>query len=285
MFNLIQIINCNRASALLLVAALFCAPSYSYSKDSQTAKASNKIETLSQNTSSQQKKKLTVKGSIKDHEGEPLVGVSIREEGSSNGTITDMNGQFQITVDQGACILCSYVGFQEKRIFCTNDQDIDINLEIDRKFLEEVVVVGYGTQKKVNLTGAVEQVNNKTLKDRPIVNIASGLQGLVPNLNIETNAGPSNSIKKINIRGMTSFNRAEPLILVDNVEMSLNQINPADIESISVLKDASSAAIYGARAAYGVVLIPHVVDRRVKNLLCKFRLWAIGKNQVKNLNY
>ena len=197
---------------------------------------------------------MTVKGVIKDYDGEPLISVAVREEGTQNGTYTDLDGNFSLEVKKGSCILISYIGFKEKRILCTNDQDIDIILEIDKKLLEEVVVVGYGTQKKVNLTGAIDQVTDEKLKDRPIVNLSQGLQGIVPNLNIETSSEP-NSSSRINIRGMTSFNQSQPLVLVDNVQMSIDQVNPNDVESISVLKDASSAAIYGARAAYGVILI------------------------------
>ena len=122
--------------------------------------------------------------------------------------------------------------------------------------MDEVVVVGYGTQKKANLSGAVAAVDGKVLQDRPITNIGQGLQGVVPNLNITmNNGGAPGATSSFNIRGNTSLNGGSPLVLVDNVQMDANLVNPDDIESISVLKDAASASIYGARAAYGVILI------------------------------
>src|SRR5690606_21665148 len=132
-------------------------------------------------------------------------------------------------------------------------------LEQDSQVLSEVVVqVGYGTQKKVNLSGAVDQVSSKVLENRPISNVAQGLQGMIPNLNIQFNSAGPGASADINIRGITSINGGGPLILIDNVQSSsaeLNLIAPQDIESISVIKDASAAAIYGARAAFGVILI------------------------------
>jgi TonB-dependent SusC/RagA subfamily outer membrane receptor len=126
----------------------------------------------------------------------------------------------------------------------------------ETELLDEIVVVGYGTQKKVNLTGAVESVSGSVLENRPITNIGQGLQGIVPNLNITmNNGGAPGGASNFNIRGTTSLNGGSPFNLVDNVQMDANLVSPEDIESISVLKDAASAAIYGARAAYGVILI------------------------------
>ena len=242
-----------RAKAVLLAFGIVCAPIPIYGVSAHLEAALPSAPSPLK-LAHEQQKKLKVTGVIRDNEGLPLVGVNVREEDTNNGAITNERGYFALQVKPGSCLIFSYIGFKEKRLICTTNQDLDLELEIDRKLLEEVVVVGYGTQKKVNLTGALDQVESKALKDRPIVNIASGLQGLVPNLNIESGTGTRGGTR-LNIRGMTSFNQAQPLVLVDNVEMSLDQINPADVESISVLKDASSAAIYGARAAYGVLLI------------------------------
>ena len=152
-------------------------------------------------------------------------------------------------------MVVSFVGYQNTEVKW-NGQPLTIVLKEDTKVLDEVVVVGYGTQKKANLSGAVAAVGGKVLQDRPITNIGQGLQGVVPNLNITmNNGGAPGATSSFNIRGNTSLNGGSPLVLVDNVQMDANLVNPDDIESISVLKDAASASIYGARAAYGVILI------------------------------
>jgi TonB-linked SusC/RagA family outer membrane protein len=152
-------------------------------------------------------------------------------------------------------LVVSFVGYQNTEVKW-NGQPLTIVLKEDTKVLDEVVVVGYGTQKKANLSGAVAAVDGKVLQDRPITNIGQGLQGVVPNLNITmNNGGAPGATSSFNIRGNTSLNGGSPLVLVDNVQMDANLVNPDDIESISVLKDAASASIYGARAAYGVILI------------------------------
>ena len=154
-----------------------------------------------------------------------------------------------------ALLVVSFVGYQNTEVKW-NGQPLTIVLKEDTKVLDEVVVVGYGTQKKANLSGAVAAVDGKVLQDRPITNIGQGLQGVVPNLNITmNNGGAPGATSSFNIRGNTSLNGGSPLVLVDNVQMDANLVNPDDIESISVLKDAASASIYGARAAYGVILI------------------------------
>src|SRR5690606_23760664 len=147
----------------------------------------------------------------------------------------------------------TYVGYVTQEIRYEGQDRLDVQLEEDTQALDEVVVVGYGTQRRVNLTGAVESVSGSVLENRPITNIGQGLQGVVPNLNITmNNGGAPGASSNFNIRGTTSLNGGSPLVLVDNVQMDPNLVNPDDIESISVLKDAASAAIYGARAAYGV---------------------------------
>ncbi len=143
---------------------------------------------------------------------------------------------------------------------------INVRLEEERTGLEEVVVVGYGTQKKVNLSGAVNSIDTKELENRPIVNLSQGLQGVAPNLNIDFVSGEPGQAARINIRGTTSINGGEPLILIDGVpapSAELNRLAPEDVADISVLKDASSAAIYGARAAFGVLLITTQVPKMV----------------------
>lgn len=196
------------------------------------------------------------KGIVKDVNGEAIIGASVVVKGTTIGTITGFDGDFEISgVEKGSIIQISYVGFLTQELKW-DGQPINITLKEDSKTLEEVVVVGYGTQKKVNLTGAVAMTEGDILEDRPIANLAQGLQGAIPNLNITMPSGNPNATATFNIRGTTSLNGGSALILVDGVETNdISLLNPQDIESVSVLKDASSAAVYGARAAFGVVLI------------------------------
>ena len=199
---------------------------------------------------------IKVTGTVIDETGLPVIGANVVEKGTTNGTITDMDGKFALDVPQGAVISITYVGYTEQTFTITDNKPLNITLKEDSETLGEVVVVGYGTQKKENLTGAVAAVGGEVLENRPITNIGQGLQGVVPNLNVTMSSGGApGSDSDFNIRGNNSINGGSPLVLVDNVQMDPNLINPDDIESISVLKDAASAAIYGARAAYGVILI------------------------------
>ena len=195
-------------------------------------------------------------GVVTDTTGETVIGASVVVKGTTNGTITGLDGDFSLSgVTKGSILVVSFVGYQNTEVKW-NGQPLTIVLKEDTKVLDEVVVVGYGTQKKANLSGAVAAVDGKILQDRPITNIGQGLQGVVPNLNITmNNGGAPGATSSFNIRGNTSLNGGSPLVLVDNVQMDANLVNPDDIESISVLKDAASASIYGARAAYGVILI------------------------------
>lgn len=195
-------------------------------------------------------------GVVTDTTGETVIGASVVVKGTTNGTITGLDGDFSLSgVTKGSILVVSFVGYQNTEVKW-NGQPLTIVLKEDTKVLDEVVVVGYGTQKKANLSGAVAAVDGKVLQDRPITNIGQGLQGVVPNLNITmNNGGAPGATSSFNIRGNTSLNGGSPLVLVDNVQMDANLVNPDDIESISVFKDAASASIYGARAAYGVILI------------------------------
>ena len=195
-------------------------------------------------------------GVVTDTTGETVIGASVVVKGTTNGTITGLDGDFSLSgVTKGSILVVSFVGYQNTEVKW-NGQPLTIVLKEDTKVLDEVVVVGYGTQKKANLSGAVAAVDGKVLQNRPITNIGQGLQGVVPNLNITmNNGGAPGATSSFNIRGNTSLNGGSPLVLVDNVQMDANLVNPDDIESISVLKDAASASIYGARAAYGVILI------------------------------
>lgn len=207
----------------------------------------------------QQEKKITVTGFVKDASGEPLIGVNVLVKGSTNGAVTDLDGKYSLrNVAPNAVIRISYIGYKTRNISLNGRSSLDVTLEEDGEVLDEVVVVGYGVQKKANLSGAVDAITSKVLEDRPITSVGQGLQGALPNLNITINSGSANEAAGFNIRGTTSINGGEPLVLIDNVPTTvdeLSRLNPNDIDNLSVLKDAASAAIYGARAAFGVVLV------------------------------
>ena len=197
------------------------------------------------------------KGLVKDATGESVIGASVVVKGTTNGTITDFDGNFSLDgIKKGDVIVISYVGYQTQEIKW-NGSPLNVILKEDSKTLSEVVVVGYGTQKKANLSGSVAMVDSKELENRPIQNVSSGLQGLMPGVAITgTNGAPGQDSGKIRVRGIGTLNEAGPYILVDGIETgTLSAVDPNDIESISVLKDAASAAIYGSKAANGVVLI------------------------------
>ena len=198
-----------------------------------------------------------VNGLVVDVNGEPVIGASVVEKGTTNGGITDINGKFTLNVKPGSTLQISFVGYQTQEVKAT--KTVKVVLKEDSELLSEVVVVGYGTQKKANLTGAVATVDvNKTLDSRPIADIGRGLQGSVPGVNITIPTGEIGSDPLIKIRGQIGSieGEATPLILLDNVEIpSIQMVNPNDIESISVLKDAASSSIYGSKAAFGVILI------------------------------
>ncbi|MGA0560657.1 SusC/RagA family TonB-linked outer membrane protein [Larkinella sp. VNQ87] len=188
--------------------------------------------------------------------GEPLPGVSVVIKGTTQGTNTDNTGKYTLRLpNPNATLVISFIGYLRQEVAVNGRSTVDVVLEVDTKSLDEVVVVGYGTQEKVNLTGAVGLADRKRLENRPIASVGEGLQGVIPNLNVNVRNGDPAQPITFNIRGYESINGGSPLILVDNVPMDLNRVNPNDIESISVLKDASAAAVYGARAAFGVVLV------------------------------
>jgi TonB-linked SusC/RagA family outer membrane protein len=200
-----------------------------------------------------------VSGNVIDASGEPVAGANVMEKGASNGAVTDVDGNFSLMVQgDNAVLQISYIGYVKQEVTVGARTVLNVTLTEDAQALEEVVVVGYGTQKKGNLSGAVNTISAKALEGRVVTNANTALQGLSPNLNITRQSGAATSAPAINIRGYTSINGGDAFILVDNVPTSASEfarMNPSDIESVTVLKDASSAAIYGARAAFGVVLV------------------------------
>ena len=201
---------------------------------------------------------INVTGTVNDALG-PVIGASVVEKANTgNGTITDMDGNFSLMVPSDATLVISFVGYATQEIPLNGRTSISVNLKEDTEMLQEVVVVGFGTQKKVNLTGSIGIADAKDLEARPVSNATQALQGLVPGLQISTNTGELDKNMSINIRGAGTIgdgSSGSPLILIDGMEGDLNTVNPQDIENISVLKDAAAASIYGSRAPFGVILV------------------------------
>ena len=201
--------------------------------------------------------RITITGTVSDEKGAPLPGSTVQLKGTTTGGLTDLNGKYSIEVPgPNSTIVFSFVGYAPKEVQVLNQTVINVALKEDVQGLEEVIVVGYSTQKKANLTGAVDQVTSGSLENRTMSNLTQGLKGVVPNLNIRLLDGKPNQAPSFNIRGLTSIGQGgSALVLIDGVEGDASMINPNDIANISVLKDAASASIYGARGAFGVVLI------------------------------
>jgi TonB-linked SusC/RagA family outer membrane protein len=197
-----------------------------------------------------------VEGTVTDSKGTPLEGVTVVVKGTTNAILTDNKGRYSLNAETGSTIVFSYSGLLNKEEKVDARPMINVSLQENPSTLENVVVVGYGTQRKVNLSGAVAQVTGKELTNRPTPNVTGALQGVLPGLTVVRGSGkPGGEGYGIRIRGFTSANSANALVLVDGIEQDLNLIDPSDVESISVLKDASASAIYGARAAAGVILV------------------------------
>ena len=198
-----------------------------------------------------------VNGLITDSSGEPLIGVSIQVKGTTHGTISDLDGKFMLLAKTGDILRISYVGYTPQEIKLTGNQQLRIIMEEDTKRLEEVVVVGYGTQKKVNLTGSVSSITADELANKPVMSTAQALAGLAPGLSVLQTSGRPGTGATVKIRGTGTFSNAgtDPLVLIDGLSGSIDDVDPNDIQSISFLKDAASASIYGNRAANGVILI------------------------------
>lgn len=216
------------------------------------------MDVISETTESVLQEKKMVNGVVVDATGMPVIGANVMEKGTTNGTITDMDGKFSLEVDKDATLIFSYIGFADQEIKVGNQTRLSITLKEDAEALDEVVVVGFGTQKKVNLTGAVSSVTSEAFENRSVSNVSQALQGSMPGLNITQSHGYLDSTPDINIRGVGTIGEGSsgaPLILIDGMEGDMNRLNPQDIESVSVLKDAAASSIYGSRAPFGVILI------------------------------
>jgi len=198
----------------------------------------------------------TVTGTIKDDGGLPLPGVSIIIKGTTMGTVTGIDGDFSLSnVSNNAVLVFSFIGMETQEMVVGTQTAINVTMATLSIGLEEVVTIGYGTQKKVNLTGSIAMVTAERLENRPISSVGQGMQGVIPNLNITIRNGDPTRSADLNVRGYESINGGSPLVLVDGVPMNMDKLNPNDIQSITVLKDAAAAAIYGSRAAFGVILV------------------------------
>ncbi|MGB3780542.1 MAG: SusC/RagA family TonB-linked outer membrane protein [Tunicatimonas sp.] len=246
--KLLHLLRWCRCLAVLLVPCLTTSLLFASPESEKTDANDEKVTTSAI---------FTVRGTIIDaNSREGVPGVNVLVKGTSVGTITDASGAFSLNAPNANDTLqITSIGYLTQTVPINNRAEINVSLAEDIKSLEEVIVVGFGTQEKVNLTGAVGTADGEVLEARPIANTAEGLQGVIPNLNIAPTSGDPAAPIVFNVRGYNSINGGEPLVLVDNIPMDLNRINPTDIESISVLKDASASAIYGARAAFGVILV------------------------------
>lgn len=204
-----------------------------------------------------QEQPVAIKGVVLDSNNEPIIGANILEKGTVNGTISDLNGEFVLNVQPGATLLFSYIGYINKEEVATDNQPMTIQLKEDSQNLDEVVVVGYGIQKKSVVTAAISRVTSKELSNSTPTRIEDVLKGKVSGVQIMQNSGQPGTASQVRIRGIGTINNSDPLYIVDGMPISsgIDYLNPRDIESIEVLKDAASAAIYGARAANGVILI------------------------------
>ncbi|WP_373155533.1 TonB-dependent receptor [Bacteroides cellulosilyticus] len=202
-------------------------------------------------------KTFVLKGRVIDPAGEGVIGANVKVLNSTEGTITDMDGNFSLTVALNARLSVSYIGYATQEVVVKDQRPMNITLREDTRLIDEVVVVGYGVQKKANLTGAVSMVKMEdVLGNRPVTSVSTALKGAMPGLQVTSSSGRPGEEMSFNIRGVNNLDGSgKPLILVDNVEMDINMLDPNDIESVTVLKDAASSAIYGARAAFGVVLV------------------------------
>lgn len=230
----------------LLIASAFTAFGVCYSPSVYATSENTAVQAV------QQQK--TVKGTISDAQG-PVIGATVMEKGTSNGTVTDLDGNFTLNVKPGATIVVSYIGYKTQEIVVGNQNNLNIALQSDDQSLDEVVVVGYGVQKKKLVTGATVEVKGEDIQKMNTTQVLGALQSQTPGVNIQANSGQPGDGFKISIRGAGTNGNTAPLYIIDGVAGDINNLNPADIERIDVLKDAASSAIYGSAAANGVILV------------------------------
>lgn len=199
---------------------------------------------------------ITVQGVVKDQTGETVIGASVMEKGTTNGTITGIDGDFSLNMSSNGTLVVSFVGYKTQEVQVKGQKQLQVVLSEDAEMLDEVVVIGYGTMKKSDLTGAVSSIGNKDIKDSPVSNLGQAIQGKISGVQIVDAGKPGDNVS-IKIRGLGSINNCDPLVVIDGVptDLGLSSLNMADVERLDVLKDASATAIYGSRGANGVVMI------------------------------
>ena len=246
-------LNQNNVEVLDVLSQVLAGTGYTYSVKGDYLV----ITSPSQNSVNQKVK--NVKGVVVDETGEPVIGANVVVAGTTNGTVTDFNGNFTLEVPENGTLDISFIGYLTQSISLKGKSDFRITLKEDTQKLDEVVVVGYGTRSRKSITGSVDQVNSEIFENRPVTNATQALQGASANLIIQSkNANPNDNSMNINIRGVSTMGNNDPLIVIDGLVSSsstLNNLNPNDIDNVSVLKDAGSAAIYGSRSANGVILV------------------------------
>ena len=237
-----------------VLSIIFAGTDIVYAIEGENIMLMQKKSDADKSYSTQQAK--TITGTITDKEGNPIIGANVVVKGTTNGTITNIDGNFSLTANKGSILQISYIGFITQEVTVGSNSTLSVVLKEDSETLDEVVVVGYSTQKKVNLTGSVATVNFEKLSSRPVTDASQVLNGASPGLQIMQSSGEPNAESfSYNIRGTGTLNNSDPLILVDGMEQSVSMVNPSDIASVSILKDAASCAIYGNRGANGVILI------------------------------
>lgn len=202
-----------------------------------------------------QQNKKTITGVVKDEDGVPIIGANVVEKGTANGTITDGEGRFSLTVASDAALIISYIGYTQSEVSVKNQTSISVTMKEDTEILDEVVVIGYGTARKGDLTGPISSVDGASLAERSTQQLSMALQGQISGVQVTRDNGGPGSSATVRVRGVTTLSNNDPLVIIDGVPGSLNDVLATDVETMSVLKDAASASIYGSRAAAGVILI------------------------------
>lgn len=235
----------------------------------------------------QQQARVTVQGKVVDTHGEPLVGVSVVIKGTTNGTMTDIDGAYSIAVNSDATLVFTYVGYKAQSVVVGNQKNINISLEEDAQLIDEVIVVGYGVQKKSDVTGAISSVKSDAITRQPVANVAQALQGQVPGVIVTSNSGAPGGSVNVRIRGIGTVNNSDPLYVVDGMPVNnIDYLSTSDIQSMEILKDASATAIYGARGANGVVLITTKQGKAGKTTVTLDAYYGVNKvnNKLDLLN-
>lgn len=219
-----------------------------------------------------------ITGTVIDATGMPIIGANVMVKGTTNGTITDIDGKFTLEVAKDAILQVSYIGYMNQEILVGNKSVLSISLQEDTQKLDEVVVIGYGTMKKSDITGAISSVSEEKIARQAVANVSTALQGLATGVSVTSSSGSPGSAATIRIRGVGTVNDAEPLFVVDGMPVTdINYLNTSDIQSMEVLKDASASAIYGSRGANGVILITTKKGAAGKTTVTLDAYWGMNK--------